>query len=270
MSSIIDRPRPEPDWIIPGLLKRQNVLFLIGKPKLGKSWLLLNLGWDLAEGKPVWNIHRAREQYLFEPSRPMRVLYFSQEDTIDDLQDRLVLMRDAGRVPTQNLWFRPKDLSLVLDTAEGILGIEQVIRNAAPVDLVIFDPLRRMLHGDENSSAVTAGLWRQLDLWGREFNCGFAFAHHTVKPPREKGSKFDETSPFAGRGSGDLFGGGDAFIVVNPISQRAIQHRHPLRLNFESKRAAPLSPVNVSLNIPPGTVVFDDFAIGRPMAGLTV
>jgi RecA-family ATPase len=266
MSAILNRPRQEPDWIIPGLLKRQNILFMIGPPKKGKSWLLLNLAWDLAEGRPIWGIERSREGGLFVAPRPMRVLYFAQEDTEDDLQDRLTLMKCAGRVPNDFFWLAPKNLGMMLDTPAGIMEIEGIISDASPVDLVIFDPFRRMLRGDENSSAVTAGLWRQLDEWGRKFKCAFAFSHHIVKPPHEKGSKFDETSPFAGRGSGDIFAGG-AFVNVVPAPvHTAMAKSHPLRLHFQTKRAAPIAPVNLRLDIPPGTVSFQGFATGRPVS----
>ncbi len=264
MTTILNKSRSEPDWIIPGLLKRQNTMFMIGAPKVGKSWLLLNLAWDLAEGKPIWGIDRKRDGAVFAPPYPMRVLYFAQEDVTDDVQDRLILMRDGGRVPNDNLLFRPKDLSLVLDSQEGKLRIGSLIAAAQP-DLVIFDPFRRMLLGDENSSAVTAALWRQLDEWGRKYNCSFVFSHHVVKPSKDKG--YDQTSPFAGRGSGDLYGGGDAFVNVMPQPLRTrMQHTHKLDLYFETKRGAPICPVRVSLPLPPGVVVFDDFLLGQGAA----
>lgn len=189
--------------------------------------------------------------------------------------DAFVFVRDdeedhAGRTPHDGFLFVPKDLSLMFDTTLGVLGIGQIIRDAArtgKIDLVIFDPFRRMLHGDENSSAVTAALWRQLDEWGREFHCAFAFSHHIVKPPRDGQSKLDETSPFAGRGSGDIFAGGDAFINVVPVSKRKMAHSHPLKLYFQTKRAAPICPVNLRLDIPPGTIHFEGFVFGKPLAG---
>jgi RecA-family ATPase len=266
MIDIRNKPRSEPDWIIPGLLKRENVMFMIGAPKLGKSWLLLHLACDLASGEPVWHIADYRGKPTFQAPRPMRVLYFAQEDTQDDLQDRLLVL---NRELPDNLWAMPKDLGLLLDTPEGVQQTESIIAGVhaemGGLDLVIFDPFRRVLRGDENSSAVTASLWRQLDEWGRKFKTAFLFAHHIAKPPKDKDARFDETSPFAGRGSGDIFGGADAFVnVVEQGKRTELAHRLPLRLHFKSKRAAPVAPVNLVLDIPNGAIEFLGFATGRP------
>ncbi len=270
MPDLLRRVRQAPDWIIPNFLKRQNVGFVIGPPKVGKSWLLLNLAWDLAQGIPVWSIERSRDGALFLPSRPMRVLYFAQEDTEDDIQDRITMMHDAGRESTSNILFVPKDLSLLIDTENGGENIKTIIADVAPIDLVIFDPLRRTLQGDENSSAVIASVFRKLEMLGSQFNCSFLFSHHTVKPsqaPGKNGRKTDLTDPFAGRGSGDIFGGGDAFVnVVAQGKHTEMAKTRPLKLYFSTKRAAPICPVNMRLSIPPGLVVFEGFTQGKPLA----
>src|SRR5262245_61658598 len=95
--------RREPDWILEGFLKRGGVGIMMGPPKKScKSWLTLDMCWSLAEGQAVWGTLR--------PPRPMRVVYFTQEDTEDDAQDRVLAhLAGAGRAATDRLWVVPKN-----------------------------------------------------------------------------------------------------------------------------------------------------------------
>lgn len=260
-----NRARPAPDWIIPGWLKRGNTGFIIGQPKRAcKSWLLLNLAWDLSEGKPLWNVFHSKNGAVFEPPKPLRVVYFTQEDTEDDVQDRTDLMMNAGRLPNRNFWIVPKDLHLSLDEKEGLGRIQSeldaVVRDAGPIDLILFDPMRRLHRGDENSSEIMAKLWQLLDILHQRYNCAVIFSHHIVKPPTAKGSTFDVTNPYAARGSGDLYGGGDAFINVSPQNThgRSTTQRL-LHLHFETKRGKALTAIEVSIDFATGGVIFNGF-----------
>jgi RecA-family ATPase len=258
------RQRPAPDWIIPGWLKRRNTGFIIGQPKLAcKSWLLLNMGWDLSAGTGVWNIVHSQNGPVFQPPHPLRVVYFTQEDTDDDVQDRVELMITNGRIPNANFRITSKDLRLVLDTMDGMAALErdldEAVRDGGPPDLVMFDPMRRMYTGDENSSETMTRLWGLLDRIHRRYNCATLFSHHIVKPPTVKGNTFDQTSPYAARGSGDLYGGGDAFINVMAKPQVTPAGKRVLKLYFVTKRSKQPDSVQLSMDFATGKVDFDGF-----------
>ena len=259
------RQRATPDWIIPGLLKRRNTLLMVGEPKRAiKSWLMLNLAWDLAEGKPVWGITHSKSGHIFVPTRPLRVMYFTQEDTEDDLHDRIDVMVKGGRTYTSNLWYSAKNLALCFDNADGVKGIKDAILEATPVDLVIFDTLRRMHYQSENDSDNIAKMWRIIDHLQKEFDCSTILVHHLVKPSKDPHSLFDPSSPHSARGSGDLFGGADAFINVVPINQRgANQNSRLVTLHFENKRSKPLVPTKLRFSFENGVVSFEGFAVGK-------
>jgi hypothetical protein len=268
LPDLLARTRQEPDWIIPSLLKRNNTMFMVGEPKRAcKSWLLANLAWDLSEGKPVWRIQHSKKGYLFVPNRPMRIVYFSQEDTEDDFQDRAAIIAATGRRPNENFWFVPKNLQMTLDSENGVKLIEAELAAAAqtaPLDLVILDPLRRVLQGDESNSERIAEVWRTLDVWSKEFDCSFAVAHHVVKPPRQQGQHYDPSSPYVSRGSSDIYAGADAFINVVPGKQRGQPTTgRLLELHFTTKRSREVSPVSVRVNFETGGVEFVGFLIGR-------
>jgi hypothetical protein len=268
LPALLARPRQEPDWIIPGLLKRNNTMFIVGEPKMAcKSWLLANLAWDLSEGKPVWGIQHSKKGYIFVPKRQMRIVYFSQEDAEDDFQDRAELITATGRQPNENFWFVPKNLQMTLDSDSGAKLVEAELTAAAkagPIDLVILDPLRRVLQGDESNSEKIAQIWRKLNDWGDAFNCSFIVAHHVVKPPRQQGQNYDPSSPYVSRGSSDIYAGADAFINVVPAKQKGQPTKgRLLQLHFTTKRSREISPVVVRVNFETGGVEFEGFLNGR-------
>jgi RecA-family ATPase len=248
-----DMPVTAPDWIIEGFLKRNNTAVLLGPPKKScKSWLLLDLGFDLSAGAPAWGMKDEKGEFTFKPPRPLRVVYFSQEDTVDDLVDRVHRHCGSGHQVSDNLWLVPKNLVMTLDTGYELVQkeLEEIVAASGPIDLIIFDTMRRMHTGNENDSEVIARLWVRVDQIQKKYNCGVFFAHHITKPPQDKRG-YDPSDPFIGRGSGDIYGGGDAYAVVVPI----IKNREMAKVTvyFESKRAADLNPA--VLKIP--------FATGR-------
>lgn len=250
-----DRQRTEPDWLIPNLLKRQNTMIVMGQPKRTcKSWLMLEAAFNLAEAEPLWGIHNADGTPTFQATRQMRTVYFTQEDTEDDIQDR-VLAQLSRREASDRLWIIPKDLRLVLDSPDGrrlIQGhIDEVVEKAGPIDLVVFDPMRRFHHGDENDSSTIAQMWGIIDRLHKRYNCATAFVHHTIKPPMDK-TAFDPTDPYTARGSGDIYGGGDAFAVV--LAGPGTDRERKVTVHFESKRSRPLPPAMLKVNFSNGKV----------------
>ncbi len=83
--ALLATPIPPVKWIIPGLLPAGLAIFA-GPSKAGKSWLTLWLCLQISQGKSVWG----RE------IEPRTVLYFSLEDTLGRLQERLY----------QDCWYR--------------------------------------------------------------------------------------------------------------------------------------------------------------------
>lgn len=73
------------DWLTEGLLK-PGLSVLAGAPKIGKSWMVLQLCLAVAQGKP----------FLGMATKKSRVLYISLEDSQYRLQERLNRISDEG------------------------------------------------------------------------------------------------------------------------------------------------------------------------------
>lgn len=69
---------PPPNWAVPGLLS-EGLSILAGKPKLGKSWMALNLAITIAAGGTALGMSQVA---------PGDVLYLSLEDRLRRVQDR--------------------------------------------------------------------------------------------------------------------------------------------------------------------------------------
>lgn len=265
LTSLAARPRTTPDWVIQNLLKRRNKGFLIGQPKRAcKSWLLLNMAWDLSEGKPLWGISHSKTGALFIPPRPLTVVYFSQEDAEDDIQDRMDLIIRAGRVTNDRVFIVPKDLSLSVTEDSGRKSVRAHLAGLPnKPDLILLDPMRRFHTGDENSSENMVKLWHNLDLLLEEFDCSAFFAHHIIKPPTKADDVRDKTSPYNARGSGDIYGAGDCFAMVVPaLGRPPADGSHNLRLYFETKRGPTPPAADVSVSLDTGLVTFKKLVAG--------
>jgi len=253
-----ERQRTNPDWIIQGFLKRGNTAIVMGQPKKAcKSWLLLDLCWSLSEGKPVWGVKRADGTPVF-PTQQMRSVYFTQEDTEDDIHDRILAhLKGGGREANDRLWIEPKNLQIAFDTVEGRkliqAKLDEVRSKTGAIDLVVFDPMRRMHRGDENDSKTIVEMWAVLDRIHQRYGCATMLTHHIRKPGQDK-SGWDPTDPFVGRGSGDIYGGGDAFINVVP--GRGTEESRIVGLFYESKRGKPLPPSQLKVTFETGAVEY--------------
>lgn len=84
----------------------------------------------------------------------------------------------------------------------------------------------------------------------REFDCSIALAHHNRKPSKDS----DQSSPFEGRGSSDLYGGSDLIISVSPGGLLHMRTERTITLSFEAKRTPPLLPLKLTMDFKSGLV----------------
>jgi hypothetical protein len=87
---LMDITFPEPTWAVPGLIA-EGVTLLCGPPKVGKSWLSLNLGLSIAAGLPALGTI---------PVDAGPVLYLALEDTPRRLQSRMRKVLAGRRAPS--------------------------------------------------------------------------------------------------------------------------------------------------------------------------
>ena len=134
------------------LLRWNGRLAIIGKPKTAKSFFAMQLGFHIAGGTP----------FLGMDTEQSRVLYvnfeISQEKLQERLQDQCLVL---GVQPPENLAFTSIG-AMALEQEAGKLALEEEIKAAKEalggLDVLILDPRRQAMGGDENQSEVL-GKW---------------------------------------------------------------------------------------------------------------
>src|SRR5215204_4103195 len=187
---------PEPRWAVPGIVA-EGVNLLAGAPKLGKSWMALNLALAIAAGGRAFG----RVQVEQGP-----VLYLALEDTPRRLQNRLRMVLGADHAPAGlEFWTCCESIS------DG--GGERIAKwLAAHPDarLVIIDVLTRM-RGRVSDRAdrymADYDAMTEFKTIADDYSTPFLVPHHTRKADAD--DFLDTVS-----GSHGLAGAADAVSVL--------------------------------------------------------
>ena len=186
---------PPHRWLVDGLLVRPGLTLLGGQPKVGKSWLALQLARAVALGAEV----------LQRPaSQPGSVLYYALEDGPSRLQARL---RTAGWDGAENVRFLFGDAIPPLDTG-GLTALAADIQLRKPA-LVVIDSLAAAKSSNlaENDSGQVAELMYTLARLCSAHDLSMLVVHHH--------RKVTTGSPLADlRGSGALGGAADSILAL--------------------------------------------------------
>ena len=193
---LIKKDLPEPRWAVPDFLP-EGLSILGGKPKMGKSWLALNLGISVATGGVALGAIR---------TEPGDVLFLALEDTERRLQARLRDVLGDASAPA-SLTFSCEWPSL----DEG--GLDQLdlwLRTHPAARLVIVDTLAKVRptrgRNDtlyESDYASISGLKNLADRYG----VALLVIHHL--------RKMESTDPVdAISGTLGLAGAADAILVL--------------------------------------------------------
>ena len=153
------------DWIVEGLLK-PGLSVLAGAPKIGKSWMVLQLCLAVAKGEP----------FLGMETHGCDVLYITLEDSETRLQDRLLRLTDD----------MPERLNITLSCP----GIGEELRRTLTVycvdhpftRLIVIDTFQKIR--EQSSQMSYAGDYAEVSAVKRiadELNISILLVHHTRK-----------------------------------------------------------------------------------------
>ncbi len=177
---------PEIRWVIDGIIREGLTLFA-GKPKVGKSYFLLNAAIDVASGDDAFGCI---------PTESATVLYLALEDPIARIKDRLVKMG------IQN----PSKLFTVYPLGEwprvhegGMEQLEEWMQDHPDTRLIIIDTLERFkkpqkapgYHYSEDYQCL-----KPLHEFANKHHIGVIVVHHTKKTATK--DPFDEFSGTTG------------------------------------------------------------------------
>lgn len=179
--------------VVDGFLNSGTYLF-VGAPKVGKSFFMAQLAYQVSMGIPLWNY----------PVRKGTVLYLALEDDYARLQQRLSQMFGVEGSEKLFLATRAKNLG------EG-LGeqMEAFVANHPDARLIIIDTLQKIreVGGDKFSYANDYEIVTRLKNFSDKYNVCLLVVHHTRK--MESSDSFDMIS-----GTNGLLGAADGAFIM--------------------------------------------------------
>ena len=180
VAELLSSQFPEPTWAVPGLLPT-GLVVLAGRPKLGKSWLSLQMAIAVGSGGIVLNRRVDRG----------KVLYLALEDNPRRIQDRLCKQRTSAAA---NVEFRFEWPALVEKRGDnrGTLALMEAI-NANGYNLVIIDTISRALgHADQLDQADMNVAFGSLQRMAMERDICLLLVDHHRKSAGGVGDVIDD------------------------------------------------------------------------------
>lgn len=162
---------PGYDWLVPGLLERQDRLILTGGEGDGKSTLLRQIAMQLTSG-----IHPFNGTAFIQPSR---VLLFDLENTKRQVHRKLNEL-----MPLIDERYSEDRLVIVnqpegLDFTQGDGQLLEAEVSAARPDVLIIGPLYKMVAGDPNEEGPARIVASWLDKMRVQYGCAVMTEAHT-------------------------------------------------------------------------------------------
>ncbi len=184
-AELLANPHELPEEVIEGVIRQGHKMMISGASKSGKSFLLIELAIALAEGT----------KWLGFQCRKSKVLYVNLEIDPRSLIYRFIDVYEAlGIEPIHNhdivIW--------------NLSGESQPLNQLAPelirkagylsIDVIILDPIYKVMMGDENSATDMARITNIFDKICYETGCTFVYSHHHSKGPQGFKSAMDSAS----------------------------------------------------------------------------
>ena len=204
-SDLRKRKFPPVRYIVPGFIA-EGCTLLAGRPKLGKSWLMLDVGLAVAAGRYCLGEARCEQG---------DVLYLALEDNERRLQRRIDKVLGAF----SEEWPAAFEYATEWPRANegGVEAIRDWIIDAKNARLVVVDVLAmfKPARGDRETlyEADYASL-KQFQALAGEFGIGIVAVHHTRKSGSDSGDPVEKISGTLG-----LSDAADAFLILDRDGQ---------------------------------------------------
>jgi hypothetical protein len=191
--------------VIEGVLRRGETMNVISSPKVGKSWLVLDLAMSVATGRRwlgAYDTHAGD------------VLIIDNELHPETSSHRLPRVAEARGIPmgeidetvfVHNLRGQLRDIvsfSAFFDTL-----------NPGEYSLIVLDAFYRFMPagGDENDNGQMAAIYNHIDRYADRLGCCFVLIHHSTK-----GNQSGKSVTDVGAGAGSQSRATDTHLVLRP------------------------------------------------------
>jgi len=199
----------------------KGIVIIGAQSKSYKSFLAMNIAYDLADGKSVLG--------AWAVEKPKSVLMIEQELGEYRLRDRLAGIHGyrASAIAAMNFFYASKDLICKFDNPPGLQRIEEHIQSCKP-DVVIYDPLVWFHSKDENDNSQMQRVMEKIIGLQEQYGHSSIIVHHMSKPGETRAG--DDANSL--RGASSVFGAVDSVITIQkpvPADETIIRLKFVLR-----------------------------------------
>jgi RecA-family ATPase len=261
-------PSKLPEEVIESVVRQGHKMMISGASKSGKSFLLIELAIALAEGT----------KWLGFQCRKSRVMYINLEIDRNSLIHRFMDIYEALGIKPINahsisIW-NLRGSSKPLDELIPELIQKATLQGA---DVIILDPIYKVMMGDENNATDMANLTNLFDKICYETGCTFVYSHHHSKGAQGFKKSMDRAS-----GSGVFARDADAQVDMIQLNLVEVPSRNnpeessatAWRLESSLREFRSFKPVNIWFEYPIHRLdevgkLKKNYADGDPRANLT-
>ncbi|GMV83729.1 MAG: hypothetical protein AMXMBFR7_49130 [Planctomycetota bacterium] len=189
--------------LIHGLLREGETINVISGPKIGKSWLVIDLALSVATGR------RWLDAFECEPGR---VLIVDNELHPETSTNRIPKVAKARGIP----------LDLIVDhihvqnlrgQLQDLFALSSLFRSfkRGEYKIIVLDAFYRFMpmRCDENDNGTMASLYNHIDRYADELGCAFVLIHHT-----SKGNQSSKEVTDVGAGAGSQSRATDTHLIL--------------------------------------------------------
>lgn len=232
ISELLAMPDTDPDWMVDQLFTVASNGWVAAEPKVGKSWIVLELAYALSAGMPFLGRFAIKQQ--------RRVLYVQEEDSVDRVKRRLkrLIRGDVTRPPPPDENFRysiRQGFKLDSLTWLEVLRLEMIEYKS---EVVIMDVFNRLHGSDENKQQEMTSILNNLTRLTNDYGVAFIIVHHNRKPQQGDEARGNQRI----RGSGVLGGWGECSLYL-----RRSREKDTIIVTPESKDAPEMDDFTVAL-----------------------
>ena len=201
--SILEDMPEKAEILIEDVLRVGHKLIISGPSKAGKSFLFIAMGLAIAEGRE-WLGHKCRMGKILYVNLEIdeRSFYHRVKDVYKALGWE---PKHTSNIKIINLRGQMLEFDTIKDRLKKTVESKEF-------DMVMIDPIYKIMTGDENSASDVRKLANGFDEIGRAGECAMAYIHHYAKGSAAQKSVIDRAS-----GSGVFARDPDAIIALSEL-----------------------------------------------------
>lgn len=189
LSDSIAHPPELAPVLIEGILRKGHKMLISGPSKAGKSFFLMELAIALASGTEWIGFKCAKS----------RVLYVNFEIDEASCMNRLIEIRNAI---IKRRKYKPEHMDdlFVWNLRGYAMRLDDLVpklisrANSLNLDVILVDPIYKVITGDENSASDMAAFCNEFDYIATSLKCSVIYCHHHSKGAQGHKSAMDRAS----------------------------------------------------------------------------